>query len=115
MTTVNFNKRKKISYKILNSEKKKFTILFSIFENKLQILIKEKSSLSTSYKTCFDVKNFQEINKFFRQFDTVEEIFEFIMSLDKPEEKLKIKVENKFIYLEIILPNMSKLKENKIK
>ena len=37
------------------------------------------------------------------------------MSLDKPKEKLKIKVENNFPELEIILPSMTKLKENKIK
>ena len=115
MTTANSGKSQQISYKITNSERQIFTILFSIVENKLQILINEKSSLSSSYKASFDVKNFQEINKFFRQFDTVEEIFEFIMSLDKPEEKLRIKVENKFTDLEIILPSMSKLRENNIK
>ena len=115
MITDNSNKSQQISYKIINSERQIFTILFSIVENDLQILINEKSSLSTYFKTSFDVKDFQEINKFFRQFDTIEEIFEFIMSLDNPEEKIKIKVENQFVDLKIILPCLCKLKENKIK
>lgn len=89
----NSKEKEQISFKIMNSERQIFTIIFSIVEDKLQILISEKSSMSTSYKIQLEVKNFQEINKFFRQFDSIEEIYEFILSLENPEEKIKIKLE----------------------
>ena len=114
-STANSSIREQISFKIMNPERQIFTIIFSIIENKLQILISEKSSLSTSYKTALEIKNFQEINKFFRQFDTIEEIYEFILTLENPEEKIKIEIENKFADVEIKLPNMSKLKENNMR
>ena len=104
-----------ISFKIIDSERQAFTIIFSIIENKLQILINENSTLSISYKAELEVKNFQEINKFFLQFDTIEEICDFIKSLDNPEEKIKIKKEKNFTDLVIILPKISKSKENNIK
>ena len=79
--------RKPITLNIVSPERQNFTVIFSIIENNLQILINEKSALSTSYKVELEVNNFQEINKFFRQFDTIEEIFDFIQSLENPEKK----------------------------
>ena len=107
--------KKSVLFNIINSENQKFTVIFSVNQEKLEILINEKASISYSYKTYLELKNFQEINKFFRQFDTIDEIFDFIMSLNEPEEKIKIKIDNKFADLNISLPRMSKTKENNIK
>ena len=115
MENPNTVQNKSISYKITNSDRKTFNIIFSISDNKLEILINEKSGISKSYKTSLNIKNFQEINKFFRQFDTINEIFEFISNLDKPEENIKITNDNKFVNLDISLPSFSKFKENNIK
>ena len=108
-------KNKSISYKITNSDSQIFNIIFSLIENKLEILINEKSIISSCYKAVLELENFIEINKFFRQFDSIEELFEFLMSLENPEEKIKITSENKFAVLEIYLPSFSKSKENHIK
>ena len=51
------------------------------------------------------------MNKFFRQFDSIEEIFEFFMYLEEPEKKLNIENDNKFVTLKISLPSVSKSKE----
>ena len=108
-------KNKSISYKITNSDRQIFNIIFSLIENKLEILINEKSIISSCYKAVLELENFIEINKFFRQFDSKEELFEFLMSIENPEEKIKITSENKFAILEIYLPSFSKSKENHIK
>ena len=114
-SSFNIVQNKNISFKIINAERKTFNVIFSIKENKLEILINEKSAISTSYKAALELKNFQEINKFFRQFDSIIEVFDFLLSLENPEEKIKIIGENKFLNLEIALPCISKLKENNIK
>ena len=103
------------SFKITNSEKKTFFITFSKIEDKLEISINEQSIFSASYKVSLELKYFQELNKFFRQFDNVSELLEFLLSFEHPEEKLDLISDNKFIYLIITLPCISKNKENKIK
>ena len=110
-----FVQNKSISIKISNSERKIFDLSFSIKENKLEISIIEKSVIPSSYKAALELKDFQEINKFFRQFDNITEVLEFILSFENPEDKIKIIEDNKFINLDISLPSVSKFKANVIK
>ena len=110
-----FVQNKSISIKISNSERKIFDLCFSIKENKLEISIIEKSVIPSSYKAALDLKDFQEINKFFKQFDNIAEVLEFILSFENPEDKIKIMEDNKFINLDISLPSVSKFKANVIK
>ena len=110
-----FVQNKSISIKISNSERKIFDLSFSIKENKLEISIIEKSVIPSSYKAALELKDFQEINKFFKQFDNITEVLEFILSFENPEDKIKIMEDNKFINLDISLPNVSKFKANVIK
>ena len=110
-----FVQNKSISIKISNSERKIFDLSFSIKENKLEISIIEKSVIPSSYKAALELKDFQEINKFFRQFDNITEVLEFILSFENPEDKIKIMEDNKFINLDISLPTVSKFKGNVIK
>ena len=99
-------------YKIINSERRKFVIKFTVLEKQLEILINEEATMSFSYKAEFQIEHFQKMNKFFRQFDSIDEIFEFFISLENPEKKIKVIDDNKFINLEISLPIVSKSKEN---
>jgi hypothetical protein len=56
------------------------------------------------------VEELHKLNKFFRQFDTVEEIYDFIVNIENAEEKMSIATEDKYINLKIALPNISKKK-----
>ena len=102
------------SFKILDSDKRIFFVSFSKKEEKIEISVNEKSIFASSYKVDLELKFFQELNKFFRQFDNISELLEFFLSLDNPEEKLKLISEDKFIKLTISLPCVSKNKENSI-
>ena len=93
---------------ILTYDKKSFTIKFSVLLNKLEIFISNDSSLSLSYKLSLSIDDFYKLNKYFKQFDTVEEIFNFIIGLEKLDQRINIITEDKFVKLIISLPNISK-------
>ena len=93
---------------ILTYDKKSFTIKFSVLLNKLEIFISNDSSLSLSYKLSLRIDDFYKLNKYFKQFDTVEEIFNFIIGLEKLDQRINIITEDKFVKLIITLPNISK-------
>ena len=99
-------------YQIINEDTFLYTIKISNLREKIELLITEQSSLSSIYKASLNVENFHEINKFFRQFDTVEEIFEFFNDLEDISDNTTIQTKNKFAKLNIKLPNISKSKAN---
>lgn len=105
------NEQKNASFKI-NLDNKLFKLDFSIVSENLEITIKNESSLSTSYKISFKTEDFHKLNRFFRQFDTVLEIFDFITNIEKFEEKINIKLEDKFAKLKLSIPSVSKIKGN---
>lgn len=111
METANANNNM-LSYEIIDDNRIIYTIKFSKNETNIEILISEKSSLSSSFKTSLEVKNFHEINKFFKQFDNIQEIFEYICDLEEIAENTTITLKNKFAKLNIKLPNVSKSKAN---
>ena len=96
------------SLQILNFDKKSFNIKFSITLNKLEIFISNDTCLSLSYKLSFELEKFHKLNKFFKQFDTVEEIFDYITGLEKLDKNISILTEDKFVKLKISLPFISK-------
>jgi hypothetical protein len=51
------------------------------------------------------------LNKFFRQFDSVLEIFDFITNIPRLEEKIKITNEENFAKLKFMIPSVSKIKD----
>ena len=101
-----------LSYEIIDDNRIIYTIKFTKNETNIEILITEKSSLSTTYKTSFEVKNFHEINKFFKQFDDIQEIFEYICDLEEISSNTSIIIQKKFAKLNIKLPSVSKSKSN---
>ena len=74
----------------------------------MEIFVSNDCSLPLSYKLSFNIENFHKLNKFFKQFETVEEIFDFIVGLEELDEKINIITEDKFIKLNITLPFISK-------
>lgn len=98
------------SFQIMNAERKSFTLKFSVKSEKLDINITNNCSFFLSYKLSFKVDDFYKLNKFFRQFDSVEEIYDFIVNLENIEEKINMSIEDKFINLIISIPNLSKSK-----
>ena len=80
---------------ILSFDKKSFTIKLTLSLNKLEIFISNDSSLSLSYKLSFTINDFHKLNKYFKQFDSVEEIFNFIIGIEKLEERINITTEDK--------------------
>ena len=97
-------------FEITDSEGKAYTLTFSIKSEKLEISISNNSLIFSSFKASFTVDELYKLNKFFRQFDTVEEIYDFIINLEKIEEKINFKIEDKFINLKLSIPNVSKTK-----
>ena len=96
------------SIEVLNIDKKSFTIKFTIISNKLEIFVSNNNSLPLSYKLSFEIDNFHKLNKFFKQFDTVEEVFDYIVGLEKLDKNITILTEDKLIKLNISLPFISK-------
>ena len=108
MTTPNSNNNDSIKYQIISKDRKVYTVQFSKIKEQIELLITEKTSLSTSYKASLNAENFKEINKFFRQFDTIDEIFEYINDLENIADKTTIIISGKFSKFNINLPNISK-------
>ena len=102
------------SFQIMNAERKSFTLKFSANSEKLDINITNNCSMFLSYKLSFKLDDFHKLNKFFRQFDSVGEIYDFIVNLENIEEKINMSTEDKFINLIITIPNLSKLKSKTV-
>ena len=100
--------KKYYSLQIFNFDQKSYTIKFSIVLNKFEIFISNDTFLKLSYKLSFELVNFHKLNKFFKQFDSVEEIFDYIVGLENLEKSISIFTEDKFLKLKISLPFISK-------
>ena len=98
------------SLQILNSDNNPYTLKFSIASNNLEIYLSNDDSLSLSYKASFQIEDLHKLSKFFRQFDSVEEVLDYIFDLEKVEEKITIITEDKFIKLKITIPTATKTK-----
>jgi hypothetical protein len=64
------------------------------------------------YQINYKLQDLYSLNKFFRQFDTIDEIFEYFNDLDNISNNTTIFIKNKFAKLNIKLPNISKSKTN---
>ena len=95
-----------------NSDNKSYNLQFSIKSDKLDISISNNSSISLSFNAAFTFDELLKLNRYFRQFDSILEIYNFIVNLEKIEELISIKAENKFMNLKISIPNVSKNKAN---
>ena len=100
------------SLQVENSDKKPYTLKFSVSSNKLEIYLSNDDSLSLSYMASFQIEDLNKLNKFFRQFDSVEEVFDYLVDLEQIKEKIQIITEDKFIKLKIIIPTPVKTKNN---
>ena len=96
----------------INSDDKSYNLQFSIKSDKLDISISNDSSIALSFNASFTFDELVKLNRYFRQFDSVLEIYNFIVNLEKIEELISIKAENKFINLKISIPSPAKNKEN---
>ena len=96
----------------INTEKKSYNLKLSIKSEKLDLSLSEDSSIGLSYNASFNFDELLKLNKYFRQFDSILEIYNFIVNLDKIEELITIEAENKFINLKISIPSVTKNKMN---
>ena len=98
------NANKSFSLKIVNSDKNLYTLKLSVASNKLEIYLANDDllSLSLSYIASFQIEDLNKLNKFFRQFDSVEEVFDYIIDLEQLNEKITIITEDKFEKLKIV-------------
>ena len=100
------------SMQLVNSDNNPYTLKFAIVSNKLEITLSNDDSLSLSYKASFQIEDLHKLNKFFRQYDSVEEALDYIVDIEKLEEKIAIITEGKFIKLKIAIPTGGKTKNN---
>ena len=61
---INANSSNILKYQIINNDRILYTIKFSKLREEIELLITEKSSLSSTFKASLNVENFHEINKF---------------------------------------------------
>ena len=98
------------TFKIASSDDKSYSLKFSVKSEKIEIYISNNNSIYLSYKASFTIDELHKLNKYFRQFDTINEAYDFLINIEKIEEIINIKVEDKFINLKLSLPNISKAK-----
>ena len=91
----------------IKSDNKTYDLKFAIKSDKLDISISNNSSISLSFNAAFTFDELLKLNRYFRQFDSILEIYNFIVNLEKIEELISIKAENKFINLKISIPSIS--------
>ena len=96
----------------IKSDNKSYNLQFSIKSDKLDISISNDSPISLSFNAAFTLDELSNLNKYFRQFDSILEIYNFISNLEKIEELISIKAENKFMNLKISIPTLVKNKAN---
>ena len=106
--------QKTISLYILSSENKSYTVKFFQAFEKLEITIKNDYLLSYSYKVSLQIEDLHKLNKYFRQFDSIEEILEDLNDIEKLDEKIDITSEDKFVKLIITIPSFGKKKKANI-
>lgn len=98
------------TFKIASSDDKSYSLKFSVKSEKIEIYISNNNSIYLSYKASFTIDELHKLNKYFRQFDTINEVYDFLINIEKIEEIINIKVEDKFINLKLSLPDISKAK-----
>ena len=98
---------KNFCFQLIAKNKIKYSIEFSLISNKVSITVSE-NIFSCNYKASFGTEEFYKINKYLRQFDSIEEIYDFIIGLNDIKTKTTINVEQKLITLNICLPIISK-------
>ena len=96
------------SLNITTQDRKSYTLKFSIKSEKLDIQITNNSSLALSYNASFSSEELSKLNRFFRQFDTISEIYDFLINIEKPGENIVLKPEDNFINLKLTLPTVLK-------
>ena len=94
----------------INSKNKSYNLKLSIKSEKLDLSLSEESSIGLTYNASFTFDELLKLNRYFRQFDSISEIYNFIVNLDKIEELITIEAENKFINLKISIPGVTKNK-----
>ncbi len=102
----------------INSENKTYNLQFAIKSDKLDISISNNSSISLSFNAAFTFVELSKINRYFRQFDNLKEVFESIkiminnnnLSIIKEESIIKLIIKNFFTNKEFYLNLKSKEK-----
>ena len=103
-----------ISYDIEELNKYSFKIQFKINENKITISALDKlSAISQTYKLEFSLDDFQQLDKYFKQYDSITELYEYLSDMEI-EKKSLIELEENFIKLIISFPTAS-VKKNPVK
>ena len=85
------------TFKIASSDDKSYSLKFSVKSEKIEIYISNNNSIYLSYKASFTIDELHKLNRYFRQFDTINEAYDFLINLEIMEEIINIKVEDKFI------------------
>ena len=73
----------------------------------MNIIISDESFIS-NYKISLSKEDLYKNNKYLRQFDSIEEIHEFLTGLEDLQNKINIKFDKTFVILTITLPKISK-------
>ena len=102
------------SIELFNSDNISYTIKFSCKSDKLDIYASNKDSFSLSYNASFTLEELTKLNRYFRLFDSILEIYKFISNYEEISEKIKIKLEDKFLNLSLFLPNIMRNQENEV-
>ena len=99
------------TFQIITKNNDSYSIIFSLRSNIIEINV-SNNNLNSNYETSLETEDFYKINKYFKQFDSIEEIYDFIIGLDNIENNTTIDIEQNFLNLNISLPTISKGRQN---
>ena len=103
--------KKEFIFNIINRNNQKYSIELLLKANIIEINVKDNNELA-KYQTFLELEDFYIINKYFKHFDSIEEIYDFIIGLEKLRNITTIEIEQNFVSLNISLPVISKKNQN---
>ena len=96
-----------LSYDLEEFNKYSFKIQFKLNENKIIISAFDKISvISQIYKLEFSLDDFHKLDKYFKRYDSLTELYEYLSEIEI-EKNTKIELEENFINLTISFPTGS--------
>ena len=83
-------------------------------ESKIDIIVKNENSIMLGkFKISLSLEEFQKLNKYYKQFDTIDEIYQDLLSIENFNELTSIELDKNFIKFSLTLKNIPEINPNK--
>ena len=82
-------------------------------QSKIDISILEQNSISGKFKMSLSLEEFQKLNKYYMQFENIEDIYQDLADIEKINELTSIEVDKDLLKFVLTIPNIPKRNPNK--